>query len=492
MKAVMIMFDSLNRHLLNPYGCDESITPNFSRLAERSVRFDNCYVGSLPCMPARRELHTGRYNFLHRSWGPLEPFDDSMPEILKNRGIHSHLASDHGHYWEDGGATYHTRYSTWENFRGQEGDPWKGLAGDVEDPQPNLVRFTGMRKELYEQNVVNRRYLQDEANHSQALTFKAGMEFIETNRMRDPWFLQIECFDPHEPFFTYDSYRKLYPSDYAGPRFDWPDYAPVKESPAEIAEARRSYLALLSMCDHYLGKALDLFDRLDLWKDTMLIVNTDHGFLLGEHGFWAKNYMPPYEEISHIPLFIWDPRHEKKNESRQGLVQTIDIPATLLDYFDIPLPPDMQGVSLAPLIAENKPVRETGLFGIHGGHICCTDGRYVYMKAPVFEDHPLYQYTLMPTHMMHPFSPAEIKTMAKAEPFSFTKKMPLMRFETAAFSNALQFKDLLFDLSPDKARQCPLDDNPVLISEMRAKMKQLMEKTDAPKELYRRWGLDGL
>ncbi len=77
-------------------------------------------------MPARRELHTGRYNFLHRSWSPLEPFDDSMPEILDRTGIHTHLVSDHGHYWEDGGATYHTRYSTWECVRGQEGDHWKG------------------------------------------------------------------------------------------------------------------------------------------------------------------------------------------------------------------------------------------------------------------------------------------------------------------------------------------------------------------------------
>ena len=87
MKAIMVMFDSLNRHMLPPYGCDDVIAPNFKRLAERSVTFDNCYAGSLPCMPARREIHTGRYNFLHRSWGPLEPYDDSMPGILKANGI---------------------------------------------------------------------------------------------------------------------------------------------------------------------------------------------------------------------------------------------------------------------------------------------------------------------------------------------------------------------------------------------------------------------
>ena len=123
MKAVMVMFDSLNRRMLRPYGCDWTHTPNFDRLASRSVTFANSYVGSMPCMPARRELHTGRYNFLHRSWGPLEPFDDSMPEILKRDGVYTHLTSDHYHYWEEGGASYHTRYSSWEISRGQEADP---------------------------------------------------------------------------------------------------------------------------------------------------------------------------------------------------------------------------------------------------------------------------------------------------------------------------------------------------------------------------------
>lgn len=126
MRAIMVMFDSLNRRMLSPYGCSWTKTPNFARLAEKTVAFDTCFVGSMPCMPARRELHTGRYNFLHRSWGPLEPFDDSMPELLKENGVHTHLVTDHYHYFEDGGATYHTRYRSYEAFRGQEGDAWKG------------------------------------------------------------------------------------------------------------------------------------------------------------------------------------------------------------------------------------------------------------------------------------------------------------------------------------------------------------------------------
>ena len=64
----------------------------------------------------------------------MEPYDDSMPEILKKNGIYSHLNSDHYHYWEDGGCTYHNRYSSWENVRGQEGDHWKACVGEKELP----------------------------------------------------------------------------------------------------------------------------------------------------------------------------------------------------------------------------------------------------------------------------------------------------------------------------------------------------------------------
>lgn len=114
MKAIILLFDSLNKNYLPPYGDLLTKAPNFQRLAAHAATFDNSYVGSMPCMPARRELHTGRYNFLHREWGPLEPFDDSMPELLKKAGIYTHLISDHLHYWEDGGGNYHNRYSSWD------------------------------------------------------------------------------------------------------------------------------------------------------------------------------------------------------------------------------------------------------------------------------------------------------------------------------------------------------------------------------------------
>ena len=78
MKVLFVLFDSLNRNALGAYGGTRMDTPNFDRFAAKSVRFDNHYVGSMPCMPARRDMHTGRLNFMHRSWGPLEPFDNYL------------------------------------------------------------------------------------------------------------------------------------------------------------------------------------------------------------------------------------------------------------------------------------------------------------------------------------------------------------------------------------------------------------------------------
>ena len=485
MKAIMVMFDSLNRHMLPPYGCDWVKAPNFQRAADRTVVFDNCYAGSLPCMPARREMHTGRYNFLHRSWGPIEPFDDSMPEILKDNGIYTHLVSDHYHYWEDGGCTFHNRYSSWEAVRGQEGDPWKGV---VRDPEP-----PGTINRMQRQDWINRTYMKEEQDTCQARTFELGSEFIRTNYGEDNWFLQIETFDPHEPFFAPRIYQDLYPHEYDGPFFDWPDYRRVRETPEQVEHCRYQYAALVSMCDHFLGKVLDLMDELDLWQDTMLIINTDHGFLLGEHGWWAKCIQPFYNQVARIPLFIWDPRAGKKASRRTQLVQTIDLAPTLLEFFSCPIPRDMKGIPLKETITAGKTIRDSALFGMHGGHINCTDGRYVYMRAPEnSEDCPAYNYTLMPTHMRRPFSVAELSEADLAAPFSFTKGCKTLKVrarEGAPGGEPVEKPaTLLFDLRADPEQRNPIKDETVEKRMIQSVVRH-MEENDAPPELFARMGL---
>ena len=213
--------------------------------------------------------------------------------------------------------------------------------------------------------------------------FANGLEFIERNHGEDNWFLQIETFDPHEPFYTLPKDKELYPHHFEGDaamEADWPPYAPTVESENTIEHVRYNYAALVSKCDRYLGKVLDVMDKYNLWEDTMLIVNTDHGFLLGEHGWWGKTSMPIYNEIAHTPLFIYDPRRaDLAGEKRNSIVQTIDLAPTLLEYFGMEIPKDMEGKPLKQVMDDDTPIREYAVFGYHGSQVDVTDGRYVYM-----------------------------------------------------------------------------------------------------------------
>ncbi len=498
MKAIMVMYDSLRRDLLESYGCDWTITPNFKRLAEKSVQFEQCYVGSMPCMPARRELHTGRVNFFHRSWGPMEPFDDSMPEILKKGGIYTHLVSDHQHYWEDGGCTYHNRYSSWECVRGQEGDLWKADLSCHYDKKTVFKNKEVMLEyppysRMMAQDLVNRSYMDTEEKTSQAVTFQGGLEFIEKNHGEDGWFLQIETFDPHEPFYSLKEDKALYPHTFLGDgemEADWPPYAPVAEDENTIQHVRCEYAALLTKCDRYLGKVLDLMDRYHLWEDTMLIVNTDHGFLLSEHGWWGKTNMPIYEEIAHIPLYVYDPRRkELAGAKRHSIVQTIDLAPTLLEFFGMEIPKDMEGKPLCQVMDRDEPIREYAVFGYHGSQVDVTDGRYYYLHAASHPEAPVYEYTLMPTHMRCMFQPEELVDMELAGPFSFTKGCKVMKILSQnRMGDTTSFGSALYDLEQDPGQSHPIEDEAVR-ARMMGYIREYMEKNEAPEELYDRLGL---
>ena len=503
MRTVFLLFDSLNRLALSPYGGKHVPTPNFDRLARHTVAFDKHYVGSMPCMPARRDMQTGRLSFLHRSWGPLEPFDNSFPELLYQQGIYSHLITDHNHYFEDGGSTYHNRYDSFEFVRGQEGDPWKAMV------QPHWERlrekyhpsqFSDGRRDLKAKNIINREYIREEKDFPSVQCFALGLEFLETNRHADNWFLQIETFDPHEPFTSPERFYNSVNTDWNGPVLDWPRYGRVDELPEECEELRANYYRLIALCDSLLGDVLDYFDKHNLWKDTALILSTDHGFLLGEHDFWAKNRMNMYEEVSHIPLFIHHPDYANAaGQRRQTLTQTPDLAATFLDIYGAPRPKEMQGHSLLPILKEDKPLRDGILFGYFGGAVNVTDGRYTYHRYPEnLSEQEIYQYTLMPTHITSRFSTEELIDASLSAPFPFTKGVPLLKvpvINTSPMYNnygpgsLLEKETRLYDLDEDPGQLAPLN-APQTEEQLATLMSGLMSANDAPAEAFERLGLE--
>jgi len=203
--------------------------------------------------------------------------------------------------------------------------------------------------------------------------------------------------------------------------------------------------------------------------------------------------MPWYNETAHIPLFIWDPRCRRRNERCNCLVQLIDFAPSLLEFFGVEQTRDMLGKSLKETIANNKPARDYALFGLFGAHVNITDGHYVYMRAPAgVNNHPLFEYTLMPTHLAHTFNPDELQDIQLQEPFSFTKGCKTMKIKGMPQHGSIQhqheWETLLFDNEIDYGQKSPISDIKIE-RRLVENMIRLMGENDAPAEQYERLGL---
>lgn len=498
MKTIFIIMDSLNKHYLNAYGQNKAITPNLDRLAKKSVVFDQHFSGSLPCMPARREMMTGRLNFLEAPWGPIEPWDDCLPVELRNqKKIYSHIITDHYHYFHSGGEAYHTLFDSWEFPRGQEGDKWKAL---VEDPE--IPKFKGKNRRPY---WVNRKFIdsQNDEDYPTPQCFMKAMDFVENNHNADNWHLHLEVFDPHEPFVSPDHYKDLYGAhwdkDY---HFDWPSYGPIDGDPDEVEYIRKCYNASLTMADVWLGKFLDKMDEYDMWKDTAVILTSDHGHLLGEHGYWAKNYMFDYQELVNIPLFIHLPEKDKKdtndNNRINALTATMDIMPTLMELHGAQLPPNVHGKSLLHLLQENdkdeeKVHHDAVIYGYFSKDVNIYDGRYSYCRQPLDGSY-LYHYTAMPRGFSDFISR---KQLASAEMGVFLNttygiphyRMPInskKHMDAPDYNIIYDLKD--YDPNNQDNQSQPVHDKEIE-RKLENKLKELLIRYDAPECQFERLGL---
>ncbi len=414
MNVICILMDSLNRHFLDLYGSELGVkTPNIDRLAERSAIFTNNYIGSMPCMPTRRDLWTGCLEFPWRNWGSLEPYDNPLPRVCRDNGVMSMLVTDHYHLWEHGGENYHADFEGVEFIRGHENDMW------ATEPAEKLP-WRSHCMERYHRNLARFRHEED---YLSPRTFKAAGDWLEANHhAHDRFFLMIDEFDPHEPFHVPPPYDTLYDDDPEARFFIWPEYGRPDYSEAEARHIRAQYAGKVTMADRWLGRVLDRLDDFKLWDDTMVILMTDHGHFLGDHGWWGKPVCPQYEAIAHRPLLIHAPGDLKAGEEIGALTTTVDFYPTILEGLGIdtcgidargagiprgagvspataagetPAPRGIHGRSMLPLLdGRAESIRSSALYGWFGGITQVTDGRRTYMRgAQTPGNDPLYIYT---------------------------------------------------------------------------------------------------
>ena len=487
MNVLFLLFDSLNREYLSCYGNDWVKTPNIQRLADCGVVFDNHYMGSAPCMPARRELFSGKIEFLWRGWGNAEPFDENLARIVRESGAYTAVSTDHAHFWDRShGYGYIEQFEDREMVRGQEGDrpiaPWIS-AGDLPEWARSMAEY--WPEDLcvrYYRNVMSYKG-EDDFHVARVMT---GAAAALSNIDRDSRsFIYVDSFDPHEPWLTPEPYRSMY-GEYRPDITCWPPYPWTgtaerffnDTSAEDRVYIKRQYAGNVSMVDAHLKQLFDVLDERDLWQSTAVILTTDHGHDLGDRGSYGKNY-PHYNSHAHLPLIIWHP--DFPGHRRTDTFSTmVDLHATVRDIAGAGSSPAIHGRSLIPVLAgDTDAVRDGVLFGTFGVGACWADASHTFFSGYDNEASEPMWYSTMPARDGH---------LPRAESGMFMPgvDVPVWRFpRRPRWRQPVSAKPLVYDKA-DELQQTDLSGDPRVLATSRLRLRRALEELHCPAEQFTR------
>jgi len=507
MNVVFISIDSLSKHFLKAYGQPielEVHTPNIDRLAEKALIFDNHYAGSLPCMPARREFFSGIQEFLWRPWGPMEPFDVPLARAARGAGAVTQLVTDHYHYFQHGSHGYYEDYNGFEFIRGHESDAWRTTPRKPDEKFLRQLRTdypddvsAYMNRADYARNVALFD-IHDERDFFPARVFSTAADWLQANRAQDKWFLAVDSFDVHEPFHCPEPYASMYTDE--DPRDPdlviWPVYGRIDQGRSaltvrQLAFVRSQFAGKITMVDRWLGEVLDTLDRENLWESTMVIVTTDHGHYLGEHGWIGKPDAPFYNTLAQTPLMIWHPGNPIPGGRTNALTSAVDLYATILDALEAQPTANVHSRSLMPVIkGVQGSHRDWTIYGYWGSSINISDGRYTYFqpcdRSMPAEAHSTMMVMMAPWDWFQPPTPHADAEGGRFLPFT---DAPVWRYSIS--SQWRHDAPMLFDVQDDPMQVNDLagtgDDN---VQRMRDLLVTALDAMQAPRSQYQRLGLN--
>ena len=342
-------------------------TPTLDRLVESGTAFTHTYCQSPICTPSRASLMSGLYpSRVHNTRNGNATFPDERPLISK-------LIADSGYdcgmigkfHLQSSGKRTEPRlddgFRVWQ-FSHAPRDDWPVGEHDYAD----WVRERGGDLNAMRESPER---VPPEFHQTTWATERA-IEFIDdAGKARDegqPWFLNLNIYDPHPPFIPPREYEEKFdPDALPGPHFEPGDLetqAKLKDadfqdevrSPAEhdAFRAQARYYAMISLIDDQLARLLAHLEASGQAENTIVIFTSDHGETLGDHGLMYKGCRF-YEGLVRIPLLFHAPgRGIRSDFQSDALVEWLDLSATLLDLAEVPVPDYHQGKSLLPLLTE--------------------------------------------------------------------------------------------------------------------------------------------
>lgn len=355
--VVFIVSDTFRRDHLGAYGNARIRTPHLDRLARQSVMFDHHVISSFPTMPARADFLTGQFSYTYMGWEPLPGHLDTLPGLLSAAGYLSMGIVDTPFYIRDG-------YGYDRGF-----DDFIWVRGQGDDTRPA-------------ERADARSTWTAEADRMVARTMSAAESWLERH-YKEPFFLYVDTWDPHEPWDAPAYYTALYKPDYDG-RTHYPSYGKWAEaglSEEDVRTAHASYCGEVTMVDRRIGHLLDKLDVLGLTENTIVVFVSDHGFYFGEHGYFGKaewihepdavlsadsdapawfskswlltvGWSPLYQELTRVPLLVRAPGLAPGR--RDALTTAPDLAPTILDMLGLDIPARMAGESFRPVLTGER------------------------------------------------------------------------------------------------------------------------------------------
>lgn len=368
---LFIISDDLKASVLPAYGNQVCKTPNLDQLAASGMVFERAYCQGLACAPSRP-------SFMRSIYPRSRASAPTIGEHFQQHGMHTarvgkvfHMGVPHaqldGSNGQDVPECWTERYNT----------------KSAETFSPGLYRLLNsgiVTREIEGRDAKgpNRMWAtveSDKENGSDQADHMVATKAIELLQQRKaagkPFFLAVGFVRPHFPtvapkrFFDMYPHKKMkIPPLIKGDLDDIPQAGRGSDGKGlnEMEESRRrmwqAYYASVTFMDEQVGRVVDELGRLGLRESTAIVFTTDHGYHLGEHGFWQKGNL--HEEVVRVPLIFSVPGMKPGRSS--SLVELVDFYPTCTEILGLPTPESLQGKSLIPILKNPiATVRDTAL-----------------------------------------------------------------------------------------------------------------------------------
>ena len=385
---IYIMADDLTTQAISAYGGiykDIAPTPNIDRVAKEGMLFQDVLVTNSICGPSRAAILTGNYSNLNgyyknESGGKFDDSKWTFPQEFQKNGYKTSLFGK----WHLGTEPVGFDTFKYHNSAGQQGNYWNPL---------------------YNDNGKNVK----EKGYATNLSTDFALTWLDSTKVsEEPFLMVLQYKAPHRPWHPDTKYEKLwddiempYPSTFndsyegrektAGDtemtmeyfsrrdmklerpkglkrkeRIKWDFYgAKAGEivQPEEMSEVEgkkwryqnyiKDYLACVKSVDDNIGRVLTYLKENNLEENTIIVVTSDQGFYLGDHGFFDKRFI--YEESLRMPFMVRYPDRIKAGSVNEDIITNIDFAPTLLELAGITTTQKMQGISFVPVLDGNTP-----------------------------------------------------------------------------------------------------------------------------------------